>query len=256
MTTPFRHRFRSTDRLPVAGAFPALVAAALAAICVIARPAAAGELNAASEPLSELARSAIVAAVQNRMRNVSDIAIDDLQVRGNLAGARAIVATFDPGARLGERVRVALKGLRGRSQAVRVGEADCVVRVKTAYFEVIKPVARGEVLDRAVVRRVDDWVSGVLVKPVLEDVTGARAVRALAPGDMVLEHDVVAPPAVRNGETVRLKIVAGSVEVSVEGVAAQDGRVGDDIRIVNPSSGRLLRGRVIGPHAVEVIHGS
>jgi flagella basal body P-ring formation protein FlgA len=241
-------RFPTTRRQALACAL------GLALVCLSAGPCRAAEIAPATMP--ELARAAIIAAVQTRMRTASDIAIDDLQIRGDFTGARAIVAAFDPAARLGDRVRIALKGLRGRSQAVRVGEADCVVRVKTAYYEVVKPVGRGELLDDTSVRRVEDWVSGVPVKPLLDDVSGARTLRALAPGDMVLEHDVVTPPAVRNGEQVRLQIVAGPIVVSADGVAAQDGRVGDEIRIVNPSSGRVLRGRVIGLHAVEVIHGS
>jgi flagella basal body P-ring formation protein FlgA len=64
------------------------------------------------------------------------------------------------------------------------------------------------------------------------------------------------PPAVRSGEVVQLRVTSGSLQISAEGVAAQDGEIGDVIRIVNPSSGRTLRGRVVGPRVVEVQHAS
>jgi flagella basal body P-ring formation protein FlgA len=207
-------------------------------------------------PVEDAARTAIVKAVRERMGAPVDVTLDGLRLRGDLSGATGILATLDPSARLGVPTRVTLRGLRGRTHAVRLAEADCRIRVEVPYLEVVAPIARGEAIAPAAVRLVRGFPDGAPLKPLITEVAGARAVRALAPGDMVLHHDVNLPPAVRSGEPVQLRLAAGLLVVTMEAVATQDGEVGQDIRVVNPSSGRALRATVVGRRTVEVHHGS
>ncbi len=217
----------------------------------------AASLDGAAEEASISAvTEAIVSAVRGRMGADTEVSVEDLRVRGDFSGLAGLVATVDPTARLGQRMRFALKAPRGRTRAARVGEADGIVRAKLQVHEVVRGMSRGDVIGEEAVRTVRTWADGLPVKAVPARVVGSRTLRPLTPGDVVLAQDVVAPSTVRSGETVQLKLLVGSLEVILDAVATQDGDVGDEIRIVNPSSGRTLRARVIGPHAVEVHHGS
>jgi flagella basal body P-ring formation protein FlgA len=200
--------------------------------------------------------AAIVKAVHERMGSDVRVEIGDLQVRGDLEDAVAILAKPDPGVRLGARTRVSLKALRGRGRGVRIGEAECVIRVSAPHYVAAGAIARGEAIAATLVERRDDWLEGLPLKPLPLDLESARATRDLGPGDVVRSQDVVVPPPVRAGQSVRVHVRLGRVRVSVDGVAAQDGSLGEEIRIVNPSSGRALRARVVGPAAVEVQHGT
>jgi flagella basal body P-ring formation protein FlgA len=48
----------------------------------------------------------------------------------------------------------------------------------------------------------------------------------------------------------------GGLEVRGRAIAFQSGSAGDTVIVVNPDSRKRLRGRVIGPALVEVLHGS
>ena len=67
---------------------------------------------------------------------------------------------------------------------------------------------------------------------------------------------IVPAPLVRSGEAVTITVRAGGLQVQTRGVAAQAGRLGDVIRVVNADSGRRVSARVVGPAAVEVQYGS
>lgn len=61
------------------------------------------------------------------------------------------------------------------------------------------------------------------------------------------------PPVVSAGASLRLVAVVGSVKVSTPGVAAQAGRVGDEIRVTNSITRKSLRARVIDGDSAEVL---
>jgi flagella basal body P-ring formation protein FlgA len=200
--------------------------------------------------------AAIVFAVRTRLGGAADVRLEGLELRGDLAGATTIVAVLDPATRLGTRVRVPLRSAQGRGRRVRVGEAVCVIRVEAPLLEVVLPVARGAFVGPDAVRpRVGSLDGLPLLAPVTR-VVGATARRDLASGDILLPHDISVPPAVRTGDPVRLRVLHGPIQASVDGIARQDGDIGDEIRILNPSSGRVLRGRVVGPREVEISHGT
>jgi flagella basal body P-ring formation protein FlgA len=236
-----------------------VIAAVLAVVpLVTANAAATGAPPGAPAPSASDADviAAIVRAVHRRVGAGIHVVVGDLHVRGDLTGTDGLVALLDPSLRFGRRSRIVVKGLRGRGRSGRLAEADAVVRARAPHYEVITPLLRGDPVTPEAVRRVDGWLDGQPLKPLVEDLAGARTLRPLVPGDVLTNRDVAVPPTIRSGDPVRLRLATAHVEVSVEGVAAQDGRIGDRIRVVNPSSGRVLRGRVVGPNAVEVNHGS
>lgn len=79
-----------------------------------------------------------------------------------------------------------------------------------------------------------------------------RSVRFLKRG-MVLRHDVIQPsPLVGKGRTVEVIVKGSGLEIRMAGVAQSDGWLGDEIKVMNSSSKKTFRARVIGEETVEV----
>jgi flagella basal body P-ring formation protein FlgA len=57
---------------------------------------------------------------------------------------------------------------------------------------------------------------------------------------------------VRRGDLVDLIYRCGTLAVRTRGIAVTDGRKGRAIEVLNPSSGRRVHGRVLGPGIVVV----
>jgi flagella basal body P-ring formation protein FlgA len=58
---------------------------------------------------------------------------------------------------------------------------------------------------------------------------------------------------VQSGDRVAVRAGVQGVTAETQGVAAQSGEPGDIIRVVNPSSRRSVKARVVGPGKVEVV---
>ena len=86
----------------------------------------------------------------------------------------------------------------------------------------------------------------------LKDLENAEVVRDIAAGTALRSSDVRRALMVKQGQLVMLTISKGSSFAIVARVEAlQDGRLGDQIRLKNPESGRLLSGVVTGPSAAR-----
>lgn len=86
-----------------------------------------------------------------------------------------------------------------------------------------------------------------------EATVGMALRRPLQAGDPVRLSQLEAPTVVRRGDQVRLKARTGTITVDTKGTALSDGRVGDQVRVRNDRSERVVRGRVTGPGAVEIV---
>lgn len=82
--------------------------------------------------------------------------------------------------------------------------------------------------------------------------TGWTACLPIAEGSVLRGSWVSAPPAVISGDRVLVVVSSGSVKVTEQGIAAQDGRIGDRIRVRLSGEGREVRGTVSGPGLVEI----
>ena len=86
----------------------------------------------------------------------------------------------------------------------------------------------------------------------VKDLENAEVVRDIAAGTPLRSSDVRRALLVKQGQLVMLTIGQGSGFAIVARVEAlQDGRLGDQIRLKNPESGRLLSGVVTGPNAAK-----
>lgn len=74
----------------------------------------------------------------------------------------------------------------------------------------------------------------------------------ISEGSILRKSWVSSPPAVLSGDPVLVVVSSGSVRVAEKGVAAQEGRVGDTIKVRLSGERREIRGTVSGPGLVEI----
>lgn len=82
---------------------------------------------------------------------------------------------------------------------------------------------------------------------------GQALKRSLRPGQVLQRQMLAVPLLVRRGDTVRIVARSGPVEVSNAGEALENGHADDVIRVRNPSTGRVIRVRVIDRGSVEPV---
>jgi flagella basal body P-ring formation protein FlgA len=86
----------------------------------------------------------------------------------------------------------------------------------------------------------------------LDDAIGKDVKRAIASGSPILEPQLEPPLVVRRGEAVVINATSSIVAVKVSGIALTDGRLGEQIRIKNLSSTRIVQAKIVGPGQAEV----
>lgn len=86
----------------------------------------------------------------------------------------------------------------------------------------------------------------------LTDVVGKRVARSLRVGEIVESKNIEFPPVIKKDDFVRIIAQRGSMTLTASGVAREDGRMDEMIRVQNSSSQKEVRGRVIGPSQVRV----
>lgn len=116
----------------------------------------------------------------------------------------------------------------------------------------VRDVGIGEELTRALFKRQRIRV-GVTDQAFLTEgaAEGSTAVRALRAGTLVSSRDVRRALLVRRGDTVQLQVRKGSITATSTAVAADDGFLGDKIRVVTPSQ-REMRAVILGRELVSI----
>ena len=86
----------------------------------------------------------------------------------------------------------------------------------------------------------------------VKDLENGEMVRDMAAGTPLRSHDVRRAVLVKQGQSVLLTISLGNgLSVTARMDALQDGRMGEQVRLKNPDSGRLVSGIVTGPNAAR-----
>lgn len=86
----------------------------------------------------------------------------------------------------------------------------------------------------------------------LASAAGQELRRPLGAGDPVRLGLLQAPLVVERGDRVSLRAKTGNIVVHTQGTALGSGRTGEQVRVRNDSSERVVRGRITGPGEVEV----
>lgn len=117
-------------------------------------------------------------------------------------------------------------------------------------------IQRGTVLGPDVVELVQRPALGLdpLTMSSLQDVEHGEAIRDIPAGTVLRSYDIKRSLMVKKGQTALMTLgLAQGLQVSVRVEAQQDGHIGEQIRLKNTESGRLLSGVVTGPNAVRGI---
>ena len=117
-------------------------------------------------------------------------------------------------------------------------------------------VQRGTLLDSSMLEVIERPAKGLdpLAVTSLKDVELAESMRDIPAGTVLRSYDIKRSLMVKKGQSAMLTVGQGSgftVRVGVE--AQQDGHMGEQIRLKNTESGRLLSGVVTGPNAVRAL---
>lgn len=129
-----------------------------------------------------------------------------------------------------------------------------MITLKQEILKAARKINPGQVLSREDVNLVGEQ-SRNLQRDVLTDVetaVGKRAVRSIQAGQPISAQMLDAPPVVKKGNRVLIVAKNEVIRVSTSGKAIEDGRVGEEVRVVNLSSGKEIYGTVKGPGMVEV----
>ncbi|MCF8067764.1 MAG: flagellar basal body P-ring formation protein FlgA [Desulfobacterales bacterium] len=87
----------------------------------------------------------------------------------------------------------------------------------------------------------------------IEDAVGMKLRQKLTPGSYLRENILEEPPLVEKGDRVKLVAESGLLSIITIGIAKADGVKGDQIKVENISSGKIVVGRVLEPGVVSVL---
>ncbi len=233
----------------------ALAAAALLAPGAAAAPPSpvAGPTGAARAGIVE----AIVAAVRLRAgERAAEVVVQNLEASLPREVPARIMAVPEVGARLGRPMRFAIvePGPGGRPGR-HVGAVTVDLRIVLDHCRAVRDIARGSQLGgQDVETGRSEVATGRLRRfPACAELIGGQARRDLPAGEAVESSLVSRPPLVAAGSRVVARVANGEVEVEATLVSLEAGRAGEEIRLMNPDSRKVVRGRVAGANEVEVM---
>jgi len=191
---------------------------------------------------------AIQRAVADRVGGVATVTITSIKT--DVSGGSGLQAQPDPSGRVGQPMRFVLV-----NDGVRTGSAIATVQVHTIYARAARAIARDEVVAPSAIELVDGELPSMPLRrvPSAQEIVGLKARRDIAEGEALTSAVLVTPPVVQSGDEVSVTVTLGRVEVTGRAVASGSGQVGDIIRVMQPHSRRLVKARITGPGAVEVV---
>jgi len=204
-------------------------------------------------------RAATIAAVHQRMGAGVQVIVDVVQIFSAPGDFESIDVAPNPDAQIGEHVVCVLRaevGSGASRRALGIGHVVVNLHVTVEHAIATRAIMRGQTIGPSDVVSETSEVTGVPLRrlPTAEELVGARVLRNVAEGAVVVAPAVATLGAVRSGQEVRAVANVGGAEVSATLVSLQNGQIGDVIRVVNRDTRRELRARVVGTAAVEVIH--
>lgn len=144
------------------------------------------------------------------------------------------------------RFSVPIRYLDANGKIVGTDVVRCQTQIVTTVWTATKPIPKGVALssNNCVSRNIainGDSINSVKLKQSLSECWAARPI---AKGQVIQSWMVGAPPVVRAGDNIKVKVIGENVEISVPGVALEDGKIGDTIRIRNVTYQKVVVGNV------------
>jgi flagella basal body P-ring formation protein FlgA len=199
----------------------------------------------------EAVRQAIATAVLARVGAGAEVGVELTSAIAPTWHGDLTSVAIDPAARLGAPIFATF--LAGPSASLRV---SATVRIVADYVRASHALPAGQLIAAGDITPVRDVVPAMPLRhlPTAGEVIGAKTIRRMAAGDILQAGFVLTAPVVTMGEPVTAIARIGDLEVAARFIAADNGRIGDLIRIVNPDTKRSLRARVVKAGTVEVFN--
>lgn len=121
-----------------------------------------------------------------------------------------------------------------------------------------RPLRLGQEVTDADVKEEMRSVAFLTGQPALrrDEVVGRQTRRALGSNRVLGLEDVEDKPSIRKGDSVTLIVRTQGMLVTCLGEALQDGRKGETISVLNSSTRKQLRGKVMGSGEVQILYQS
>jgi len=119
-----------------------------------------------------------------------------------------------------------------------------------------RTMKRGEEIDAAgvsVEMRKLGRMEGPLSDP--RHAVGKLVARPISAGQVICAADILRPVDMKRGDAVTILLESGPMRITTRGLACQNGRSGDTIRVVNLDSKREIAARIEGAGVVSVPFG-
>lgn len=81
---------------------------------------------------------------------------------------------------------------------------------------------------------------------------GKALKRPASYGDTIMRHNLIRPLVVKRGDQVTLEASTGSITVIASGIAMANGHIGEQIKVKNISSKRIVNARIVNQGTVRV----
>ncbi len=128
------------------------------------------------------------------------------------------------------------------------------VEVYSSAVVAVTSLARGQLIQEGDVRlaRVNTSAQGYGHLVSLQAAEGMALKRPLRAGEVVRASHLLAPNVVKRGDNVVLEARSSGISVVASGTALATGQVGDQIKVRNIQSNRVVDAKVIAPGKVQV----
>lgn len=130
------------------------------------------------------------------------------------------------------------------------------IQLMTSIVSVNRVVYAGEVIteDDLVYERADKnrLYDGYYKEK--NDVIGLAALRAISAGSPLTKKNLKQMPVVKRNQTITLTLRKGAIEIEMIGIARSDGYVDGMIKVLNPSSKKIVDAVVTGKDRAEILY--
>ncbi len=122
--------------------------------------------------------------------------------------------------------------------------------IKASNYVVVtkKTVINGQIITPDLIETRLEPIKAFGAKPIkdMAVVLGLAASRTLRKGDTITFSDLVVADLIKKNERVRLKIQRGLIQITLEAIALENAKMGEQVNLINPESGRQVQGIVTG----------
>lgn len=116
-------------------------------------------------------------------------------------------------------------------------------------------IIRGQVITRNLISKTlqPKKQIGAQTLSTFEEAIGLEATRTIRAGTPLSVSDVTAADLIRKGEKVTLIVKRGALTITVDTIAMENGKIGEQVELTNTESGKAIRGIVSGRHQARGI---